>query len=64
MTTETKAVRCDMRADCEEPVTHIDSNGFVYCTDHGIQRRDWKPCRKLRPWELRRILSGRPLSRY
>ena len=55
---------CDMREDCTEPVTHIDSSGFAYCTPHGIDRRAWKPCRKLRPWELRRLERGEQLRRY
>lgn len=55
---------CDMTEGCTEPVTHIDNKGFAYCTDHGITRRDWCPCRKLRPWELRKLQRGEALARY
>lgn len=55
---------CDMTKDCTEPVTHLDESGFVYCTKHGIQRRSWKRCRKLRPHELRRIERGQQITRY
>lgn len=55
---------CDMTENCTDPVTHIDQNGFVYCTAHGIERRDWKPCRKLRSHELRRIERGEQVTRY
>jgi hypothetical protein len=55
---------CEMSADCKEPVTHIDNSGFIYCTAHGIARRDWKPCRKLRPHELNRIRRGQQVTRY
>lgn len=55
---------CDQREDCTAPVTHLDQNGFVYCTEHGIKRRDWKPCRKLRAHELRRLERGEVLTRY
>jgi len=55
---------CDMDHDCREPVTHLDENGFVYCTEHGIDRQYWKRCRKLRPHELNRIMRGEPVKRY
>lgn len=64
MSTETKQVRCDMTNDCEAPVTHIDNKGFVYCTDHGISRRYYHPCRKLRPHELKKLQRGEPIARY
>lgn len=54
---------CDM-GDCNRMVTHIDEKGYVYCTDHGIERRSWKRCRKLRPHELRRLRRGEPLTHY
>lgn len=57
-------LRCDMAADCGEPVTMIDQKGYAYCTDHGLERRQWQPCRKLRGWELRKLQRGEPLARY
>ncbi len=57
-------LRCDMKHDCEEPVTHIDQAGFAYCTTHGEQRRSYEPCRKLSPWEIRKLERGEALSRY
>lgn len=56
--------RCDMTADCTEPVTHLDQDGFVYCTTHGLQRRCWQPCRKLRPAEVRKLERGEQIARY
>jgi len=42
-------LRCEMRHECDAPVTHIDQSGWIYCTAHGIQRRcAGLPCRKLR----------------
>lgn len=66
MTTETQAktLTCDMKEDCTEPVSMIDQKGYAYCESHGMDRRGWIPCRKLRGWELRRLESGRPLARY
>lgn len=55
---------CDMKTDCTEPVSHIDDKGFVYCEKHGLQRRGWRPCRKLRPHELRRLQAGKTLAHY
>lgn len=55
---------CQMTAHCPHDVTHLDQDGFVYCTDHGRVRRQYQPCRKLRPWELRKLLRGEVLRRY
>ncbi len=55
---------CDMDEACLREVTHIDSNGFIYCTDHGIQRRGWQPCRKLRSHEVNGLKRGKPVSSY
>jgi hypothetical protein len=55
---------CDMTEDCTEPVTHLDDKGFVYCTYHGILRRGWRPCRKLRKHELNRLARGEQIKRY
>lgn len=57
-------LRCDGVEGCTEPVTHIDNKGYAYCTKHGIERRDCRPCRKLRPWELKQLLRGETLARY
>ena len=63
MTTST-ILACDMESDCREPVTHLDKKGYAYCTEHGIERRFWMPCRKLRPWEVRRLERDEPLTHY
>lgn len=55
---------CDMHENCVQPVTHIDNKGFVYCTEHGLNRRWSHPCRKLRPHELNKLKSGKPIARY
>jgi hypothetical protein len=62
--TATMELRCDMTDDCSANVTHIDQDGYAYCTEHGIERRSWMPCRKLRPHELARLQRGEPLARY
>jgi hypothetical protein len=53
-----------MDHDCLEPVAMIDDKGYAYCTDHGLDRRYWRPCRKLRPHELRRLERGEALTHY
>ncbi|QWY82830.1 hypothetical protein PP641_gp090 [Arthrobacter phage SilentRX] len=58
------ALSCDMSEDCKAEVTHIDNSGWLYCTSHGIARRSWKPCRKLRPHELNRLRRGEQVTRY
>jgi hypothetical protein len=57
-------LKCDMTKDCSAAVTHLDRKGYVYCAPHGVDRRGAQPCRKLQPWELRRLEQGRPLARY
>jgi len=64
-TDEGRVLKCDMSKTCEEPVTHIDEKGFVYCTKHGVQRRgSGHRCRKLRPNELGQLKRGEPLAQY
>jgi hypothetical protein len=46
---------CQMRYDCAEPVTMIDRKGYVYCTEHGIDRRFVHPCRKLLKREVKAL---------
>lgn len=53
-----------MVKQCPYPVTHVDKKGYVYCTEHGIERRLYQSCRKLRPWEIRRLEADKPLTRY
>lgn len=62
MTYETGVLRCDM--GCMNPVTMIDNKGFAYCAEHGMERRFYMPCRKLRPHELRKLQRGEALARY
>jgi hypothetical protein len=57
-------LHCDMKTDCVKPITMIDESGFIYCTDHGLSRRSWKYCRKLRPFELNRLKRGETVKRY
>ncbi len=53
---------CDMEHGCKETVTHIDNKGFVYCAKHGVERKAWRPCRKLRAFEVQRLLIGKTIS--
>ena len=55
---------CDMEKDCQEPVTHIDVKGYVYCAKHGRERKTTCRCRQLKPKELHQLQSGEPLSTY
>ena len=57
---------CDMTEECEADVAMIDDKGFAYCANHGAARRvaGWSRCRKLRPYELNRLLRGDTIERY
>jgi hypothetical protein len=55
---------CDMVENCMAPVEMIDTAGYSYCAAHGLERRTYEPCRKLRMWEIRRLERGTPLNHY
>jgi len=59
--TRRQLLRCDMLRSCEQPVTHIDNRGYVYCQAHGLARRAACPCRQLRASERRRLERGEPV---
>lgn len=56
--------QCDGWCDHANPVTHLDTAGFVYCTPCGLIRREYEPCRKLRPFEMNRLLAGKQITKY
>jgi hypothetical protein len=57
-------VTCDMVRECNAPVAYIDAKGYAYCAKHGLERQSYQRCRKLRPYELKRLLHGETLKRY
>lgn len=62
MPEQTVVVKCDMDRDCKAPVTHIDNKGYSYCAEHAAERKFWKPTRKLRTWELARMMAGKCIA--
>lgn len=64
MAPETFTLLCDMERACLQAPAMIDTAGFIYCADHGFQRRQSEPCRKMRPWEIRRLQKGMPIAHY
>ena len=59
-----RVLTCDMVEGCTEPVTHIDSKGYVYCATHGQERKATQRCRKLLPRERVQLLNDQPLAAY
>ena len=61
-------VSCDMHASCEATVTMVDDNGYIYCTQHGLDRRGSgtyrRNVRKLRPHETNRLNRGEQIKSY
>lgn len=52
-------LHCDMKEGCEEPVTHVDNRGFVYCSQHAERRKSGgTPTRALRPNEIKNLERG------
>jgi hypothetical protein len=52
-------LKCDMTRECAAPVTHIDEKGFVYCREHGIDRKSYCRSRQLTAGEIKTLTSGR-----
>jgi hypothetical protein len=49
-------LKCTMEKDCKNPVSMIDNKGFVYCAQHGAQRKSGGiPCRKLTSGEIKKL---------
>lgn len=57
-------LKCAMAETCHDEVAMIDDSGWVYCKNHGLQRRSWKRCRTLRPHELNRLKRGEQITKY
>lgn len=56
---------CDMNENCNQPVTHLDKDGYVYCEKHAAQRKSGGvPTRKLKPAELKKLEQGQAVSKY
>jgi hypothetical protein len=56
--------QCDMRADCDNRVTHIGEKGYVYCATCVPSRAGWERCRRLRAFELALLARGVALPSY
>lgn len=57
-------LHCDMVVGCNAAITHLDEKGFVYCAEHGKQRKEYKRCRLLKPRELSVLREGKALTSY
>jgi hypothetical protein len=57
---------CEMARDCEQEVTHIGDEGYVYCARHAALRRasGYERCRKMRQWECALIAADKPVPSY
>lgn len=62
----TRILKCDMKTDCRNAVTHIGSKGYIYCAECAARRRQsgYERCRKMTPSELRLLRDGKPIARY
>lgn len=63
-TNNTITLKCEMTKDCAHPVTHLDSAGWIYCTDHGIRRKAFKQCRPLTQTELSTLEMGLQIDHF
>jgi hypothetical protein len=59
-----KPIKCEMDRECEKPVAMIDNKGFIYCAEHGQDRKDFARCRKLRQGEINKLRRGEQLATY
>ena len=57
-------LNCQMDWDCKAPIKYIDDKGFIYCRDHGLDRKLYRRCRQLDSKELKLINAGQPIASY
>lgn len=57
-------LKCDMIKGCCLDVEYIDNKGFVYCHPHGVMRKQYIPCRKLKMLELKRLKEGKTVEKF
>lgn len=58
-------LQCDMDYDCRANVTHIEEKGYVYCSEHAKDRKDYgHRVRKLTKAETAQLLRNEPLKSY
>lgn len=62
----TKTVlKCAWVDTCQAAVTHVDSDGYIYCARHGRQRKaGGVRCRTMTSAEVKRLQRGEPLAGY
>jgi hypothetical protein len=51
-------LKCDMNKSCFRVVTHVDEKGFVYCYEHGRDRRAYCRSRLLSGAEIKTLKAG------
>jgi hypothetical protein len=52
-------MRC---TNCDKDALMIDNKGFIYCIQHGENRKLSTPCRKMSIKEINLINEGKPIS--
>ncbi len=59
-------LQCNMRDDCADPVTMIGSDGYIYCSRHGVDRRasGAERVRKMTPGEIALLQRGGQIASY
>lgn len=64
--TTPNAMQCQMTGKCTAPVTHIGNKGYIYCTEHALDRRSsrYEQTRAMRPWEVALLATGESLPSY
>ena len=58
--------KCDGWCENANPVTHIGSKGYVYCSECALTRRQsgYERTRKMSAAERKTIADGKPLQSY
>lgn len=51
--------KCEMIENCNESVTMVDKNGFLYCCSHGKQRKLYMTTRKLTKKEIFKLKENK-----
>lgn len=53
-----------MVENCEHNVSYIDKKGFIYCHDHGLQRKRYVNCRKMTKKEIVSLHENKKIEKF
>ena len=51
--------------DCKEDSIYLDHKGFIYCEEHGLERKSYvRKTRKMSKSEIATIINNKQIEKY